>query len=449
MPIVNKFWKVCIFLQAILFLVSSCKKRDDLISLDSDNLNPSSLVITDTSTIIASTISDVNIQTDNISQFLCGKMNDPLLGISQSTIFSQISLASLSNFINKGTGVDSAVLLLQYTSELASYGNTSTPLIFEAYELEQSFEEGVSYFSNDSLLVKGDNIGQFIGNIQFKDSISLWNNGVVEKIPPGIKMSLTREFADKLISASVNDLRTQADFRRYLKGISIRAVNDPAAGEGALLAFNLNAEFSRIRVYYDNGKQVDFLITQNDKKFVRYQVTEQPAQLVFQKSNPDRHFDTTFVQALTGARTFLRFPNLFQLTGNNIPFVIHKAELVIPVVKPAISDHFRAPARLMLNAPNPDNPNRDVLLKDFFVNQEVFNGRFDEGVSAYKFNITRHLQSIISDWYRLDTDRNLGLYLVTTADLPITPARILINASQSTSMPNNDKLRLIITYSKL
>lgn len=439
------FIGVCLVLQTLIF-VAGCKKRDDIISQDGGLSD--GLYRVDTFSIHASSISEHDIRTDNLSQQLCGIMHDPLTGISSATLFTQLSLASISNVITVEDDIDSAYLILALTSEITQYGNISSEQEFTVYELEDMLlPAGVqAYNSHDSVAHFPTPVGSFKGSINYTDSVPFLNRGQIQNAAPGIKITLTKEFALKLISGSADDVKTQADFKNYVRGLCIKPSSNPQSGEGAVVAFNLNSQDSRAFVYFDSDKQAQFNITDQDVKFVRYQYRNQPASLVFQKENPDLHFDTTYVQALTGAKTHFRFPSLFNAFRNNRVF-IHKAEIVIPVLEATTSDLYPAPRRLLIVQPDLDRDNRNADIPDFGAGGQSYGGIYNEDKKSYTFGITQYIQFVIRAKENSNLDFNNGLFLVNTIDQPITPARALLDTRQDA--PFNERIKLIVTYSKL
>jgi hypothetical protein len=433
---------VC-FLQALLVL-NSCKKRDDLISLKGGTIVPAELYFSDTLTVDCRTVREDSIPSrTSTHQLLVGKMNDPLFGVSQATTFTQIRLAQLNNLINKGDGVDSAFLYLSFTSEVAKYGNIQSIQNLSLFELTEGFSNTKTYYSSDSLAYSTTPIGNFSGVYNYKDSMVLVDS-VKKKFSPGIKIPLTKEFAEKLLDADVNAIRTQGDFANYIKGIAIKAMGNPAAGEGAVAAFNFKSPGTRIVVHYDKNKFTNFTIDSNSLMFANYKISKQNPAIVSQKMQDNGHFDTTYVQAMTGAKTYFTFPTLFSLTQNEKLF-IHKAELIIPIIRQASNAVYPPPSRLLITQPN-ENTRLNLPIIDF-ISSSNYGGLYDSIQGQYKFGITRHIQDIFRSYVEDGDNFNFGLFLTPTIDLPITPARVLIDSRRD--KPVNEKLRLVIIYSKL
>ncbi|MCO6494534.1 MAG: DUF4270 family protein [Bacteroidetes bacterium] len=424
---------------------SGCKKRDDLISLNTGTIEPTDLFYTDTITVLSSTVREDSIPTRMSSnQQLAGKMNDLLFGISESSIFSQVRLAILNNPISPVTGADSAFIYLTFTSEIASYGNLNSTQHFSVYELNADLDASKTYYSTDSISYNQTEIGSYSGSFNLVDSVRV-KDSTFSNTAPGIKIALTKDFANKLINAGPGDVNTQSSFANYIKGLCIKPTGNPASGEGAVVGFNFKAVSTQIHVYYDGDKHINFLLDSAAVKFSQYKFSQQPANITIQKNNPLLNFDTTYVQALTGAKTFFRFPNLFSLAKDNKIF-IHKAELIIPVYKDVISSQYKAPTRLLLNQPD-ELTGRNLPLIDLISSESTYGGKYDVALGQYKFTITRHIQDLFSSYLNDGDNFNFGLYLTNTIDLPITASRILIDTRKSN--PIEQRLRLVIIYSKL
>jgi len=441
---VNKklFIGVCL-LQTLLF-ITGCKKRDDLIALNTGSILPTDLFIVDSLSIASSTVREDSIPSQMLSnQQLAGKMNDPLFGVSEASIFTDVRLVSVGSGINATTGADSAFLFLTFTSDIAQYGNLNSNQEFTVYELSEELDRTKTFYSTDSVLYNPTPIGSYTGTFNLKDSLSIKKDTTTSRVAAGIKIQLTKDFANKLINATANDVITEASFRSYLKGICIIPTGNPSSGQGAIVGFNFNNKATGIHVYYDGGKYANFLTDSACRKFSQYKIASQADNITYQKNNPSETFDTTFVQALTGAKTHFRFPTLFSLVEDQNIF-IHKAELIIPVYKDAISTLYRAPSRLLLTQPD-ETTGRNLNIIDIF--SSSYGGQYDAISGQYSFVITRHIQELFKSYVVNGDDFNFGLYLTSTIDLPITPARILIDTRKD--KPINEKLRLVIMYSKL
>ncbi len=136
-------------------------------------------------------------------------------------------------------------------------------------------------------------------------------------------------------------------------------------------------------------------------------------------------FDTTYAQAMGGAKTWIRFPNLFGLVPKNGKKIsVGKAELIIRPVAGTYPAAFPLPKRMLVLQPDAiTNLNAGIidLLEPFY------GGTYDAAKNEYRFNVTRHVQSLFTDYQIKGVNNNRGLFLSIPTDYPVTPSRIVLD----------------------
>lgn len=420
---------------------TSCKKSDDLMTLDNTGNENIELIISDSFDIRTITTKEDSFKTDLLSQFLVGKMYDPVFGESEASTYTQLQLRLLNNVIDKGNGVDSIFLILPFTSSITKYGDINSSNIIEIRELSEGLDIGRSYFSTDTVATFPELIGTYSGPFNYNDSLVFKDGDIIKKIKPGIKISLSLDFANKLLDASPSDLNTQTNFANYIKGIKLSPNNQNSPGTGAIAAFDLFNENSKIIVYYDNDKQIDYLINNRGKTFSNYKILSRNPE-VEQQFNFKYNADTAYVQALGGSKLFLEFPQILNLVQNQRIF-IHKAEIFIPVIPQSSSSNYPTPTRLQLWQKEGETGLNYPILDQ--INLIENHGVYDENKGGYTFGVTRHFQNILSSYLESGIDLNTGLFITTTTDFPITPARVMLD----TRKDGNNGIKFSIIYSKL
>ena len=153
-------------------------------------------------------------------------------------------------------------------------------------------------------------------------------------------------------------------------------------------------------------------------------------------------FDTSYVQAMTGAKTHIQFPNLFSIIKNTSKKIaIGKAELIIRPLAGTYASPFSLPSRLLIVQPDLDNGLNAPILDNF---EAFYGGKYDAVKNEYKFYITRHMQSLFTDYQVNGKNTNKGLYLIVPSDLPIAPSRMVID-SRKRVVDQGIQLKLIYT----
>lgn len=384
----------------------------------------------DTLTVFTSTVREDSLRTDSLSHNLLGVINDPVFGESKASSFAQFRLPQVGNVISSQT-LDSVVLFLQFTSPTAYYGDLNTNFGFKVYELDQSMNSGITH-SNSTYSYFPAEIGSFSGQVNLTDSMNVRDLKQNLKAAPGISIKLESAFAQKMFNANASQLSSQENFLSFFKGIALVPDMNPPSGSGLITAVNLKGAYTKMRIYYNDTMQSDFLISIDSRRFTSYEVSNQSPQLLSQRSFSGKYnYDTTFVQSMAGAKTKIDIPWLSSLIpqdGKRIS--VGKAELIFRPVAGTYSAPFTLPKRMLLLEPDKEtglnSPIIDLL-------EPFYDGNYNATANEYRFNITRHLQSLLSDMQRNGVNSNRGLFLVIPSDDPVAPSRIYLDTRKKLS----------------
>lgn len=437
------FRLVLLSLLSVVFF-SACKKQSDNVFLTNEGtIGFDGYSFTDSLSLWTSTVREDSLKTDSLSHNLLGVINDPVLGRSEAASFFQFKLPQLNKVIRTET-LDSAVLIIQFTSATAYYGDLNAATSFKVYELTEDMKGTVTHsnqgYSYDALKP----VGSFSGKLRLSDSLSITELGNTVKVAPGIAIRLSAEFAQRLFDADNNQLSSSDNFLQYIKGLAIVPDANPAIGSGVIAAINMQGTFSKIRVHYNGNLQSDFRVIDGARRFTRYTVNGQSSEVMRQKANPKSNFDTVFVQAMAGAKTHIRIPHLFGVIQNNQKKIsVGKAELIIRPLAGSYASPFTLPSRLLLLQPNPEN-NLNAGIIDLL--EPFYGGSYNAVSNEYRFNITRHIQSLFSDYQLRGKNSNLGFFLITPSDFPIAPARMVVDARKKIS---NSGVEFKLVYTEL
>lgn len=429
------------FFFSLLLLVVSCKKKtpEDIglpILPGQDLLNAQ---FTDTVTLEAHTVRDDSLNTTAVSPLLLGVCNDPVFGITTSSIYTQIAIPSGKSNPNFGTNpvLDSAVLSLVY-SNAQKYGSLY-PEKFKVYEVTDKMSTTAKYYS-DTSLVYGAEIGSAYLLPQIKDSVTL---AYGTKMPAHLRIKLDNNFCQQFLDTT-GHYSSNLVFQNFFKGIYITTASGAPAGSGAILYMDATNANSRLTLYYQNSTADSlsyyFGITSTGcARFSHFEhdyasTADISAQLNSSKLIPE---DKVFVQPMAGVRTLVRMPYIMDLYRNG-KISINKAELVLPV-DPS-SDTLNYPAHPKLVATIADTVLGPLILSDYFEGSLYFGGDYDKAKNEYRFNIARHIQQVLNG-----KKENIGLYIIANAR-STTANRVQLSGGNK-AMPTRMKLR--ITYTPL
>jgi len=431
------------FLALITGLISSCKKKTpeniglDLLP-DVDLLNAT---FTDTATLVTHTVKDDSLKTDEAAPLLLGNINDPIFGITRSSIFTQFSLPTTNPSFGANPVLDSAVLSLAYNS--GQYYGTLDPQKFEVYELSEMMSIGSSYYSNTMLQYQTT---QQIGSATITPDVTNTIMVGTDTFPAHLRIKLSGGFFQNFLTNSnyTSSYNSNANFQTAFKGIYIKSSSD-TTNAGAILYMNITDTYSRLTLYYKNDTDTllhsyYFDISKTDcARFSHFEHVYTPASDISSQLSTANTIQASYVyvQPMAGVRTKITMPYLSDFFKNG-RVTINKAELILPVEPSSVSTAFSAHAKLV--ATIADNTLGPVVMPDYFEGATYFGGDYDATNKVYKFNIARYVQQVLNG-----TKENQGLYIITNAR-PTTANRVqLIGGNQS--IPNH--MRLKITYTPL
>lgn len=367
---------------------------------ESDKLN---IKFVDTLTVNAVSQREDSVRTDKVSLYLLGSINDPIFGFSECSFTTEINLLSSNVSFPADVKVDSVVLTLNIKGY---YGNDkyNNKITINVWEVTEQLALDSIRFSNQTVS-KGQLLGSRTLVPNVNDSVTI--DGV--KLPPNIRIKLDNNLGKRFVEAASNGLlANNTVFLEFFKGIH---VNAQAFNQGGTIYYvDLLNGFSRLSMYYNSPSDTgifNFSIGQKCARFNNFNQNYSNAviDLKDQMSNPNLALNQKlYLQTRAGVKVHINFPTIKDLI-NPYPIVINKAELVFPIDETDNSAKiYPIPPRLVLATYN--EKGEYAFLPDY--SDPRFGGDYDKVNKEYKFNITRYVQSLLSEGY---VDRGLVLFI--------------------------------------
>lgn len=427
----NKLFHLLAAFVAVL-IFASCNKEPNLIGLDllpeGDRLNMSFI---DTSTIIAYTVREDSLRTDELSTNLLGYLNDPVFGNVLASIYTQYNLPTNNVSFGVNPVADSVVLSLVYNGV---YGDSLSQHTVRVFELADTMSLAASYYSNSTIASMPNQIGEatFVPNFKTADSV----NG--EARPPHLRITLSQEFSNRLISADSATLSSNSFFTEVFKGLFITADPVTSNSSGAILYFNLLDNISKITVHYHNDSDTSSIslpINANCGRFNtynHYQYNGASPELLQQFAGDTASGNNrVFMQAMAGAKVKLRMPYLKNIP-ENARIAVNEAILIITDDEP--DNVFAPPVQLAMRAL--DDTGAYLVLPDETIGSVYFGGRY-VNKKEYRFRLTKYVQDRMSN---PDTKDN-GLMMVI-AGSSLSGNRVVLKGPANTT----GRMKLLIYY---
>lgn len=417
--------------------------------------------------------------------------NDAEFGATKANAYFNVGPPAYGTypFYNKDSVlVDSIVLSLGYKG---AYGDTLSPLTVHVFEIAQdpNFGETDTFAINHpDFLTTGSELGsKTFTPHSLRDSVPFIRKGVVTGTVNTLRISLNNSLAQRLINYDTSGNSTSGAYKSYgafyglFKGLALKS--DLSGSSNALAYFNISSSTaSNLTVYYRVHKNgvIDTTSTSFAHGALSLTDINQTATLgaghattaniitripggnwLSYLNNGLASDDKLYVQSTPGSIATIRIPQLDTFANR----VIYRAELISTVIPSSGQDKFNAPPSLFLDRLTSTDSAYDIV-DDFIagsfaaVNQtSAFGGKLGYD-NTYRFNITRHVQNIITHSQPNDTLRLYAPFrnAITASPQYKVPKIIsilpelaygrVVLAGGNYSDPSK-RLRLHIIYSKL
>lgn len=439
-----------LFALVLFMALSACKNNEgNIVITGQQKSDQLTLFRTDTFTLKTSTVLEDSLPANNLTYVLFGEFHDPLLGKSKASIYAKMNILAPENNFPNTIEPDSALLYIPLVDGLNFYGNSLTKQQIKIYQLDETLIGTNIYYQKQSKPKLNKNVStDFYGYIYQQKFDSIGYKKGKMGLKPGLLIKLSKEFARQLQQMPSEAYQTNEGLLKHFSGIAIVAQNDELSpGEGGFgvldLANATNINYrAKILLYYNDTSTYIFGFDGRSTIINSSETGPYPEFVESQLKEPNKNYNTTYVQALNGVKTKIEIPYLLNLVQsgshgeNNVG--INNATLRLYVDDNTNANYF-APPRMNLFQPISRSSDRNRLVEDALASPTKFGGVFNDKGRYYQFDITRHLQNVLNDKAFEGKDNNLGLYFAVPTDNPVIGARAAIDHS---------KTKLIITYTK-
>ncbi|MBK8554368.1 MAG: DUF4270 family protein [Lewinellaceae bacterium] len=337
------------------------------------------------------------------SFFLCGQLNDPLFGKSQSEIYSQLQF-SFPNPDFDNAVLDSVVLYLRYNAN-GFYGDSTQPMSLRVFRTTDTLQWDRNYYTN-STLGYANEIGSKLDFMpRPRTAYSQFDTSATASKAAYIGIPLSQDFGNELLTVDSVRMTEDSLFWHQLRGIRIAAESNSTPG--AMMAFDLNNEsFSFVRLYFS-------------KDTVRYGYD-----YYFRGANKFTHFshdytgamvedalgkeadEYLFLQGMTGVQVKVEIPYIDQLKD----IVVNKAELELTAASVPGDDPLLSPANQLIFTELRGDTNYVISTDVLYSLGSTLTGGFtqfggfpqtqmDNGqsVQRYRLTLSQRLQAMIDE----------------------------------------------------
>ena len=441
----------------ILTSVFGCKDPE-LVGLDTINDTVGlGLEQVDTFTIAGSYFLVDSLVTSNLTSYLMGGMNDPILGKVSSKLYTQFHLGSSNVVFPDDAVIDSVIVYLKYAG---SYGKTdrfSGYQTVNVYKLDEDIREDETYTQESTHAEDGGPIASvgFQPDLYNGTTISYLigtaGNDTIEidtlELAPYLRIPIDNDYGQTILDAEANVLDSNVHFIERFKGLIFEPqVDELAEGSGAILYFDMANPETRMRLYYHEDESgetglYDLFVGTGAATHTSFH-HEYPQTILADTANELAGEQSILVQSVGGIGSKISFPGLSNLTkdaaGNDVSIAINKAELIFPIEAETFSE-FSPPLRLDLEFIPVDTLDPIPLIDDIFEDPNHFGGELNTSTLEYTFNVARQLQ-----WF-INRDVEFPEFLVYTENQEQTGYRAILNGTKHPLRP----IKLRVTFTRI
>jgi hypothetical protein len=420
-------------LAVVALLMQSACKEPELIGLEVLPDDGFGINWVDTFTVAMKTVRDDSVRTSNLASsiYLFGEMNDPVFGVTRSTIFTQFRLPSVTVSFPASATVDSIVLSLAYSDWYGNINKLTGMQGVRVHRLTEPIFDDSTYYSKVTHEFEPEPLGQR----KFRPDLLSNVITATDTVPPSLRVRLDDSFGQAILNAGSDNSGTLASNETFLevfKGLAIIPDNGPMSpGDGAILSFNIGSSLTRVELYYSDSMRFNMPIDALSATHTRFE-HEHPSAIGSIIDDWEAGQEKGHVQSMAGLRMKLQFPFIKDLKQLG-HVAINRAELVLPLADVERTRYL--PPNLM-NANEADTLGRSLLVIDEL--EEYFDGIYRPATREYVFNLARHIQRLID---RPDDREYYGLLLSNSGNA-VNARRAVFNGPGVADRP----MRLRITY---
>jgi len=395
-----------------------------------------------------------------LRRHLFGNFEDPLMGTTEASIYTQIALGAQTPPSLPIRSFDSIVLSLAYDT-LGGYGNIAEEYGLEVYQVTEDMSNIADYFSDQTFLTSDTPIGTlnfipaFNQRVMIKEYTTNNVDGDTLSADPHVRIHLKNEALEAILSDTIN-YQGNVAFQNAFKGMHIRPTSATNSG---LLSFDFSNPISRISLYYKVGsdlKEFQFDFNAGNARVLNLAKDQEGSFAApFLNGSSD---SLLFLQGMAGANTEITFPDLSGLEN----IVVNKAELELTVASIDGDNPTLYPLTSQLVASQLNNADGEILIdvrSALFANApirtEVFGGipvvEEENGVTLtkYKINISGYFQQIVEgtavNGFNLSSGVEQTSFYFQLPPKPSDPSRVVFYGPNHPVHP----LKLNLTYTEL
>ncbi len=393
----------------LLAMLSACNDPtflgSDLVEQDAIEVEFTDDIVLEARTIRLDSVRTYSpTNSEQISTYLCGNMQDPYFGTTRAQIFTQVGIQfSRPDFVR--AALDSIFLVLPYdTAALYNYSDEEV-YAFEVLRMTEQLNSGQRYFSDERFPTDMMPLGQIETQLRpfSADTVIRYSSAGTPTVLnfPHLRIPLDAAFGEELLNLDEELYENDSTFISHLPGISVRATNQT----NGITGFNLRSGNAGLVLFYsrsDTVRQFIYPFKTSNVRMVNFEhdYTDAPVEPFI--GSAELGDSLIFAQAASGLDMEITFPDLSKFEG----VVVNKAVLRFTVADLSTdgADDYPPIEQFLAIHENsngnfitvPEIAQAVITNTDFRQNFGGTVARTKDGKSwQYEINISNHFQDVI------------------------------------------------------
>lgn len=397
-----------------LFIFAGCNNPTG-IGLDVDANSTLNSLIVDTTTVITKLQKQDSVISNYTTRSVLGNFKDPVFGETTASLALGLTMPSVNFSFGNTPTLDSAVLVLPYTS---FYGDSiNTNYTIEVRQLNETVynESSKTYYSNKKWLVKSTLLASKSISAAYRDSIILQDivvgkKDTIKKVPGQLRIKLDPNFViNNIINLdSINKVSNLA-FNNFLKGLYVSVNKTTSTNRGGLFSLDTYTQgASRLDIFYKNTNSTNGKDTLKNTFNINGISGSAATELIWDMTgtvvkteleSPSKSNNLLYFKGLGSTQVKVEFPYLAKLKALGTNVTINRAELIF-TIKSGTETPYAPLPRLRVyrwdiaNRPQfvPDESSNDPR----FIGAGFVGGFYSSPTKTYVINLTGYIQDLMS-----------------------------------------------------
>ena len=385
----------------LLLVFAGCKKATNILGSDVQPANDGLNAISDDKAVVYAYTKkgDFTGSLNNANKYL-GANNDPYFGKTEMGLYVNANFTGVNLTFGSSLTIQSSEIILTVDASSRA-GDFESAVSYSVYTIDSTLYSNRLYYTNNTKFHSESNL--------LSTNISLTSKFEDREV---IRIPIPNSHAVKILNKDT--LKNVQSFQAEFKGFYIKC-STVGASEGVIYRVKLEDDKSGFYINYKSGSEAKSVrFTFGGSTAARFNTVNYDYSAANTNLKGQLNGDTTlgatnvYLKGMGLSRVSVLIPSL-KSYADSFKVAVNRAELVFNIDPTVLTEgeKYRTPSKLTLLAVDSLGKEQYVIDQTNATDFSRYDGGYDSNNNRYVFNISRHVQAILSG-----TRKNYGFYLV-------------------------------------